>query len=69
MKKEKEALKSFKAIDTVNVPRSSGEVEPGWVIRYIYPDEETGKDTACVIDEERGLKKYLPLDILREYNP
>lgn len=59
-----------KAGDSVRVPRSDGsvdEIEEGWKIKFIYPDEN-GQMIASLTNENAGLAKEIPLTNLSEYN-
>jgi hypothetical protein len=68
-KRERE-LPVPKAGDSVRVPRSDGtvdEIEEGWKIKFIFPDEN-GQMIASLTNEGAGISKELPLNNLAEYN-
>lgn len=67
--KTSQESKTIKAGDAVRVPRSDGSIDnEGWVVRYTYPDDNTGELTASVVNELQKIKKEIPLSVLNKYN-
>lgn len=64
--KESQDKPALKPGDIVRVPRSSGEIEENWSIKFVYPREKDGVMMCAVT--KGNLRKDLPLSDLEKYN-